>query len=148
MGLLFKFFYWLEKITLRRFFPLKQKAIHGVIFTTTLKWTSLISQAFLKEHLLICFLHWASSSCLRNVRQLTKLELTGYKISPVRDLRFHSSLVDGHLRCFSRLARKSVGTARWPSSLEMLIEPSLHHWSPIGRAPTHSTVKTNTWCLH
>ena len=30
-------------------------------------------------------------------------------------------------------ARKLIGTARWPSSLGLLIEPSPHHCSPIGR---------------
>ena len=27
-------------------------------------------------------------------------------------------------------------------------EHSPHHFSPIGRAPFHSSVKTSTWCLH
>ena len=44
-------------------------------------------------------------------------------------------------------AIKLIGAAWWPSSLGMLIGPSPHHCSPIRRAPVHSTVKTNTWCL-
>ena len=44
-------------------------------------------------------------------------------------------------------ARKLFGTARWHSSLGMLIGPSPHHCSPIGRAPVQLTVKTSTWCL-
>ena len=30
----------------------------------------------------------------------------------------------------------------------MLIGPSPHHCSPIGRPSLHSSVKTSTWCLH
>ena len=45
-------------------------------------------------------------------------------------------------------ARKLIGIARWPSSLGMLNGASLHHCSPIGRAPLHSSVKTSTWCVH
>ena len=45
-------------------------------------------------------------------------------------------------------ARKLIGTARWPSSLGLLVGPSPHHCSLIGRAPLHSSVKTSIWCLH
>ena len=42
---------------------------------------------------------------------------------------------------FSLSARKLVGIARWPSSLVVLIGPSSHHCSPIGRAPIQSSEK-------
>ena len=41
-----------------------------------------------------------------------------------------------------------IGTAKRPSSLRMLIGPSPHYCSLIGRAPVHSTVKISTWCFH
>ena len=49
---------------------------------------------------------------------------------------------------FFTQARKLIGIARLPSSLVVLIRPSPHHRSHIGRAPIHSSVKTSTRCLH
>ena len=48
---------------------------------------------------------------------------------------------------FSSWARKLIGTATWPNTLEMLIGPSPHLCSPRART-SHPTVKTSTWCLH
>ena len=54
------------------------------------------------------------------------------------------------LSCLSWRPRPNPSIARRPISLGIVIVigPSPHHFSPIGRAPVHSKVKTSTWCSH
>ena len=43
---------------------------------------------------------------------------------------------------------KAIEVAPLYEPFGMLIVPSPHHCTPIGRALLHSSVKTSTWCLH
>ena len=94
------------------------------------------------------------------------MQRSQFKGSPLNNLRekFKSLLLtvlqgtgtwvrrkDACAICFFPLVRKLIDTARWPSSLGMLIGPRPHHEStPVsagGRGPAHSFVNTSTFAL-